>query len=67
MTRPDGQEGREVVGEYANPIISYQLQKDGKRVRGHALKVRYETTYDLISFIDEAYLEHSSNNIKHQK
>lgn len=64
ITRPDGDNGREIVEGYGNPVTFYQMQDDGKPVRGHSQKVRYETANDLIILTGDAYLEQLDSNVK---
>lgn len=65
ITRPDdGKDGNEVVEGYGNPVTFYQLQDDGKPVRGHSQKVRYETANDLVILTGNAYLEQLDSNVK---
>lgn len=64
ITRPDGKDGNEVVEGFGNPVTFYQLQDDGKPVRGHSQKVRYETANDLVILTGNAYLEQLDSNVK---
>ncbi|MGP4123845.1 MAG: lipopolysaccharide ABC transporter substrate-binding protein LptA [Sodalis sp. (in: enterobacteria)] len=64
ITRPDGKNGNEVIEGYGNPVTFYQLQDDGKPVRGHSQKVRYETANDLVILMGNAYLEQLDSNVK---
>lgn len=64
ITRPDGKDGHEVVEGYGNPVTFYQLQENGKSVRGHSLKVRYETANDLVILMGDSYLEQLDSNVK---
>lgn len=64
ITRPQGDNGKEVVEGYGNPVTFYQLQDDGKPVKGHSQKVRYETANDLVILTGNAYLEQLDSNVK---
>lgn len=64
ITRPNGKDGSEVVEGFGNPVTFYQLQDNGKPVRGHSQKVRYETANDLVILIGNAYLEQLDSNVK---
>lgn len=64
ITRPDGKDGHEVVEGYGNPVTFYQLQDDGTPVRGHSLKIRYETVNDLLILTGDSYLEQLDSNVK---
>ncbi|MCR3755634.1 MAG: lipopolysaccharide transport system protein LptA [Sodalis sp. Psp] len=64
ITRPDGKNGHEVVEGYGNPVTFYQLQDDGKSVRGHSLKVRYEIVNNRVILTGDSYLEKLDSNVK---
>lgn len=65
ITRPESKDGKkEVVEGFGNPVTFYQLQEDGKPVRGHSQKVRYETANDLVILTGNAYLEQMYSNVK---
>lgn len=64
ITRPDCKDGNEIVEGFGNPVTFYQLQNDGKPVRGHSKKVRYETANDLVILTGNAYLEQLDSNVK---
>jgi len=40
IVRPNGQLGKEVVEGFGNPVTFFQMQDNGKPIKGHALKVR---------------------------
>lgn len=64
VTRPDGQQGHEVIEGYGNPATFYQMQDNGKPVKGHAQKMRYEQDKELVILTGNAYLEQLDSNIK---
>ncbi len=64
ITRPNGEQGKEVVEGYGNPVTFYQLQDNGKPVKGHAQKVRYELANDYVVLTGDAYLEQLDSNVK---
>ncbi|NDL63536.1 lipopolysaccharide ABC transporter substrate-binding protein LptA [Acerihabitans arboris] len=64
ITRPNGEQGKEVVEGYGNPVTFYQLQDNGKPVKGHAQKVRYELANDFVVLTGDAYLEQLDSNVK---
>lgn len=64
ITRPNGVQGTEVVEGYGNPVTFYQLQDDGKPIKGHAQKVRYELANDYVILTGDAYLEQLDSNVK---
>jgi lipopolysaccharide export system protein LptA len=63
VIRPQGQQGKEVVEGYGNPVTFYQMQDNGKPIRGHAQKVRYEVEKDLVTLTGKAYLEQQDSNV----
>lgn len=64
VTRPQGAQGREVVEGYGNPVTFYQMQDNGKPVKGHARKIRYELANDFLVLTGNAYLEQMDSNVK---
>ncbi|MFC3394089.1 lipopolysaccharide ABC transporter substrate-binding protein LptA [Brenneria rubrifaciens] len=64
VTRPQDAKGREVVEGYGNPVTFYQMQDNGKPVKGHARKVRYELANDFLVLTGDAYLEQMDSNVK---
>ena len=60
VTRP----GNEGVG---NPATFYQMQDNGKPVKGRASKMRYELQNDYVVLTGNAYLEQLDSNIKGDK
>jgi len=64
ITRPNGEQGKEVVEGFGNPVTFYQLQDNGKPVKGHAQKVRYELANDFVVLTGDAYLEQLDSNVK---
>ncbi len=41
VTRPQGAQGQEVIEAFGNPVTFFQMQDNGKPVKGRAQKVRY--------------------------
>ncbi|WP_409309084.1 lipopolysaccharide ABC transporter substrate-binding protein LptA [Pectobacterium sp. B1J-3] len=64
VIRPQGAQGKEVVEGYGNPVTFYQMQDNGKPVKGRAQKVRYELASDLLVLTGNAYLEQMDSNVK---
>ncbi|CAM3676048.1 lipopolysaccharide ABC transporter substrate-binding protein LptA [Rouxiella silvae] len=64
IVRPNGQSGKEVVEGFGNPVTFFQMQDNGKPIKGHALKVRYEVDKDLITLTGDAYLEQLDSNVQ---
>ena len=67
VTRPGGQEGKEVIDGYGNPATFYQLQDNGKPVKGHASQMHYELQNDFVVLTGKAYLEQLDSNIQGDK
>ncbi|OSM97430.1 lipopolysaccharide ABC transporter substrate-binding protein LptA [Lonsdalea populi] len=64
VTRPQGQQGREVIEGFGNPATFYQMQDNGKPVKGHSQKMRYELDKDNVILTGDAYLEQLDSNVK---
>ncbi|MBK4715338.1 MULTISPECIES: lipopolysaccharide ABC transporter substrate-binding protein LptA [Tenebrionibacter/Tenebrionicola group] len=64
VTRPGGEQGKEVVEGYGKPATFYQMQDNGKPVKGHADKMRYELQNDYVVLTGNAWLEQLDSNIK---
>ncbi|ANE75755.1 lipopolysaccharide ABC transporter substrate-binding protein LptA [Dickeya solani] len=64
VTRPNGQQGHEVIEGYGNPATFYQMQDNGKPVKGHSQKMRYEMDKQLVILTGDAYLEQLDSNVK---
>ncbi|MFP1727127.1 MULTISPECIES: lipopolysaccharide ABC transporter substrate-binding protein LptA [Lonsdalea] len=64
VTRPQGQQGREVIEGFGNPATFYQMQDNGKPVKGHSQKMRYELDKDNVILTGNAYLEQLDSNVK---
>ncbi len=67
VTRPGGEQGKEVVEGFGNPATFYQMQDNGKPVKGHASKMRYELQNDYVVLTGNAWLEQLDSNIKGDK
>ena len=67
VTRPGGEKGKEVIDGYGNPATFYQMQDNGKPVKGHAAKMHYELQSDFVVLTGNAYLEQVDSNIKGDK
>ncbi|CNH69397.1 lipopolysaccharide ABC transporter substrate-binding protein LptA [Yersinia pekkanenii] len=64
ITRPDGDQSKMFIEGFGNPITFYQMQDNGKPVKGHSQKLRYEVTNEFITLTGDAYLEQLDSNIK---
>ena len=66
VTRPGGEQGKEIIDGYGNPATFYQMQDNGKPVKGHASHMHYELAKDLVILTGNAYLEQLDSNMKMQ-
>ncbi|WP_291972197.1 lipopolysaccharide ABC transporter substrate-binding protein LptA [Candidatus Symbiopectobacterium sp.] len=64
VTRTQGSQGQEVIEAFGNPVTFYQMQDNGKPVKGRAQKVRHELAQDKITLTGNAYLEQLDSNVK---
>lgn len=55
VTRPGGEQGKEIIDGYGNPATFYQMQDNGKPVKGHASHMHYELAKDLVILTGNAY------------
>ncbi len=67
VTRPGGEDGKEIIDGYGNPATFYQMQDNGKPVKGHASQMHYELAKDFVVLTGNAYLEQLDSNIKGDK
>lgn len=67
VTRPAGVQGQEVIDAYGNPATFYQMQDNGKPVKGQASKLHYELAKDFVTLTGNAYLEQLDSNVKGDK
>lgn len=67
VTHPNGDTKNMVVEAYGTPATFYQLQDDGKPIKGHSDKIRYEMKKELVILMGNAYLEQLDSNIKGDK
>lgn len=65
VTRPaQGTQGQEVIEGFGNPVTFFQMQDNGKPVKGRAQHVRYELAKDFVTLTGNAYLEQLDSNVK---
>ena len=67
VTRPGGEQGKEVIDGYGKPATFYQMQDNGKPVKGHASQMHYELAKDFVVLTGKAYLEQLDSNITGDK
>lgn len=67
VTRPQGAQGQEVIEAFGKPVTFYQMQDNGKPVKGSAQKVRYELSQDKVTLTGNAYLEQLDSNVKGER
>ncbi|MGL9759730.1 MAG: lipopolysaccharide ABC transporter substrate-binding protein LptA [Symbiopectobacterium sp.] len=64
VTRQQGSQGQKVIEAFGNPVAFYQIQDNGKSVKGRAQKVHYELARHKITLTGNAYLEQLDSNVK---
>lgn len=67
VTRPSSDSDKIVIEAFGTPVTFFQLQDDGKPIKGHASKARYEVDQQLVTLTGDAYLEQLDSNIKGDK
>ena len=67
VTRPGGDQNKTYIEAFGNPVTFYQMQDNGKPVKGHASHMHYELAKDLVILTGNAYLEQLDSNIKGDK
>ena len=67
VTRPGGEKGKEVIDGFGNPATFYQMQDNGKPVKGRASKMHYELQNDFVVLTGNAHLEQLDSNIQGDK
>lgn len=61
------EKGKEVIEGFGNLVIFYQMQDNGKLVKGWVLKMCYELQNDYVVLMGNVYLEQFDSNIKGDK
>lgn len=56
-----------MVEAFGNPVTFYQLQDDGKPIKGRGEKMRYEMGKELVILTGNAQLEQLDSSIKGDK
>ncbi|MGS9102319.1 lipopolysaccharide transport periplasmic protein LptA, partial [Salmonella enterica subsp. enterica serovar Infantis] len=67
FTLPCVEQWKEVIDGYGNPATFYQMQDNGKPVKGHASHMHYERAKDFVVLTGNAYLEQLDSNITGDK
>ncbi|MGP1956685.1 MAG: lipopolysaccharide ABC transporter substrate-binding protein LptA [Arsenophonus sp. NC-PE1-MAG3] len=67
VTRPNSDSKNIIVEAYGKPVTFYQLQDDGKQLKGYSDKIRYEIKKELVILTGNAYLEQLDCNIASEK
>ena len=67
VTRPGGEQGKEIIDGYGNPATFYQMQDNGKPVKGRAQKMHYELQNDFVVLTGNAHLDQLDSNIQGDK
>lgn len=64
VTRPGGDQNKTIIEAFGNPATFYQMQDDGKPVKGNAQAMRYEVANEFMTLTGHAYLEQLDSNVK---
>ena len=67
VTRPGGDSNKMVIEAFGNPVTFYQMQDNGKPIKGRGSKLRYEMANELVTLTGNAYLEQLDSNITGDK
>ena len=67
VTRPGGDSNKIVIEAFGNPVTFYQLQDDGKPIKGRGDKMTYEMEKEFMTLTGKAYLEQLDSNITGDK
>lgn len=67
VTRPGGDSNKMVIEAFGNPVTFYQIQDNGKPIKGRGSKLRYEMANELVTLTGNAYLEQLDSNITGDK
>ncbi|HCT5875911.1 lipopolysaccharide ABC transporter substrate-binding protein LptA [Proteus mirabilis] len=67
VTRPGGDSKKIVIEAFGNPVTFYQLQDNGKPIKGRGDKMTYEMDKELVTLTGKAYLEQLDSNITGDK
>ena len=55
VTRPGGDSNKMVIEAFGNPVTFYQMQDNGKPIKGRGSKLRYEMANELVTLTGNAY------------
>lgn len=58
-----GDKNKTYIEAFGNPVNFEQLLDNGKLVKGHAQKVRYDIVTQLLTLTNKAYLEQGDSNV----
>lgn len=64
VIRPNGDPQKTVVDGFGDPITFYQMQDNGKPLKGHSEKLRYTFSDKLLVLTGNAYLDQLDSHIK---
>ena len=63
VTRPGGDSKKTLVDAYGNPATFYQMQDNGKPVKGSASKLHYNLAADSVELTGKAHVQQLDSNI----
>lgn len=64
VTRPNGEQSKTYIEAFGKPVTFSQMQDNGKLVKGHAQKIRYDVATQLVTLTENAYLEQLDSNVQ---
>lgn len=67
ITHPNSDIKKMVIKAYGTPANFYQLQDNGKPIKGRSDKICYEMDKELVTLTGNAYLEQLDSNVKSDK
>lgn len=63
VNRPGGDSKKTIVDAYGNPATFYQMQDNGKPIKGNASKLHYNLAEDSVELTGKAHIEQLGSNI----
>lgn len=64
VTQPGGDSDKTLVTAWGEPATFYQMQDNGKPVRGRAKKMYYDLQKSFVELTNDAYIEQLDSNVK---
>lgn len=64
VTRPNENQNSEIIEAFGNPVRFSQMQDNGKLVKGHSQKLRYDLKLERLTLIGNASLEQQGSSVQ---